>query len=135
MNKLSARIVNIKSSEHISIISLDVSGDIFSAIVLEGTKTSLSYKLQDAVDLLFKETEVGLAKNLTGMISLRNRFKGVIQKMDKGPILTKVTLNYKSSPVESIISTQSAEQMALHENEEVEWLVKSNEVTLMKIPA
>lgn len=135
MNKLAGTIVGIKSSDHMSIIHVDVDGDVFSSIVLEGRKNALNYKPKEKVTLLFKETEVGLAKNLSGMISLRNRFKAVITKIEQGPILAKITLTYKGHSVESIISSQSAMDMKLKEKEEVEWLVKTNEVALMKNPA
>ncbi len=134
MNKLKGKISDVQSSDHISIIQVNVDGDVFSSIVLEGKKSPLSYKPKDNVTLLFKETEVGLAKDLSGMISLRNRFKATIKKIDKGPILAKVTLQYRTHTIESIISAQSATQMKLKEKEEVEWLVKTNEVTLMKNP-
>lgn len=134
MNKLKGKIVDIKSSENISIVHVDVEGDVFSSIILEGKNSPANYKVKDSVTLLFKETEVGLAKNLTGMISLRNRFKAVIKKIDKGPILAKISLNYKNHTIESIVSSQSTVSMQLKEKEEVEWLVKSNEVTLMKNP-
>ena len=135
MNKLKGKIVDIQSSDNLSIIHVDVEGDVFSSIVLEGKKGPTNYEIKDSVTLLFKETEVGLAKDLTGMISLRNRFKANVKKIDKGPILAKITLNYKNQTIESIISAQSANQMKLKDKEEVEWLVKTNEVTLMKNPA
>ena len=135
MNKLIGKIVKIQSSENLSIIHVDVDGDVFSSIVLEGKKGGMNYRVQDSVTLLFKETEVGLAKDLTGMISLRNRFKANIKKIDKGPILAKITLSYKKHIIESIISFQSAIQMKLKDKEEVEWLVKTNEVTWMKNPS
>ena len=135
MNKLKGKIKDIQSSENISIIHVDVDADVFSSIVLEGKKGTANYKIKDHVTLLFKETEVGIAKNLSGMISFRNRFKAVITKIDKGPILAKITLSYKNHTIESIISAQSANQMKLKDKEEVEWLVKTNEVTLMKNPA
>ena len=135
MNKLKGKIVNIQSSDNISIIHVDVDGDILSSIVLEGKNGPTNYTIKDNVTLLFKETEVGLAKDLSGMISLRNRFKATIKKIDKGPILAKITMHYKNHTIESIISAQSASQMKLKNSEEVEWLVKTNEVTLMKNPA
>lgn len=135
MNKLKGQIVGIQSSDHMSIIKVDVDGDVFSSIILEGKKSPSQYKVKDPVTLLFKETEVGLAKNLSGLISLRNRFKGIIKKIERGPILAKVVLNYKHQQIESIISAQSSVEMKLQEKDEVEWLVKTNEVTLMKNPA
>ncbi len=135
MNKLKGNIVDIQSSDNISMIHVDVEGDVLSSIVLEGKQGPSNYRIKDNVTLLFKETEVGLAKDLTGMISLRNRFKAVIRRVNKGPILARVTLDYKGHIIESIISAQSALQMKLKEKDEVEWLVKTNEVTLMKNPA
>lgn len=134
MNKLKGKIIGIESSANISIIRVDVDGDKFSSIVLEGAKGPSNYAVKDPVTILFKETEVGLAKDLTGMISLRNRFRSVITKIDKGPILAKVTMDYKGHVIESVISAQSVIDMKLKTGEEVEWLVKTNEVTLMKNP-
>ena len=134
MNKLKGKIIDIQSSDNISILHVDVAGDVFSAIVLEGNKGPANYKVKDSVTLLFKETEVGIAKDLTGMISLRNRFKSTIQKIDAGPILAKITLNYKNHTIASIISAQSTHQMELKDKDVVEWLVKANEVTVMKNP-
>lgn len=132
MNKLTGKITAIQSSDNISLISIDIGGDTFSSLILEGTKGPANYKTGDTVSVLFKETEVGIAKNLTGMISLRNRFKSSIRKIEKGKILTSILLSYKSYVVGSIISTPSADRLGLKEGDEVEWLVKSNEVTLMK---
>ena len=134
MNRLNGKVIDIQSSENISMVSVDCDKDILSSIVLEGKKSPSNYKVGDKVSLLFKETEVGIAKNLTGMISLRNRFKSTVAKIEKGAILAKITLTYKKSTIESIISTNSANQLKLKEGEEVEWLVKTNEVTLMKNP-
>lgn len=134
MNKLKGKIVDIQSSDNVSIINVDVDGDVMSSFVLEGKKGPSNHKVNDSVTILFKETEVGLAKNLTGMISLRNRFKAVVKKIDKGPVLARITLKYKENTLESIISTRSATQMKLHAGDEVEWLVKTNEMTLMKDP-
>jgi len=132
MNKLEGKIAEVQSSDNISIIKIDVEGDLFSSIILEGERTPLNYKTGDDVSVLFKEAEVGIAKNLTGLISLRNRFKGVIKKVRRAPILAEITLAYRDHEIRSIISTQSADKLALKEGDEVEWLVKSNEVTLMR---
>ena len=134
MNTLLGKIVDIQSSDRISLINVDVEGDIFSSIVLEGKKAPLNYRLKDKVNILFKETEVGIAKDLSGLISLRNRFKAQIKKVELGTILTKLTLSYKARLIESIISTKSAKDMKLKEGDPVEWLVKTNEVSLIPQP-
>lgn len=130
MNTLTGKIFDIQSTEMISLIGIDVEGDIFSSIILEGKQGPMNYKTNDRVNILFKETEVGLAKNLSGQISLRNRFGAKIQKIERGFILSKITLDYKGQWIRSIISTKSADEMRLQENDPIEWLVKSNEISL-----
>ena len=130
MNKLTGKIVLVESSSHMSMVDIDVSGDVFSSIVLE-TPASASYLKQGgSVTLLFKETEVSIAKNLSGQISLRNRFKATIKRIEKSDILTKVVLNYKAQEIISIISTRSSQKLRLADGDGVEWLVKTNEVSL-----
>ena len=132
MNKLTGKIILIQSSPHMSMVDVDVSGDVFSSIVLETPVTAPYLKKGIEVTLLFKETEVSIGKNLSGLISLRNRFKGTIKRLEKSDILTKVFLNYKNKEVISIISSRSAERLTLIVGDEVEWLVKTNEVSLFK---
>lgn len=116
-----------------SLISVDVAGDVFSSIILEGKKGRVIYKKGDDVNIVFKETEVGIAKDLSGQISFRNRFAGRIKKVERGLILTKIVLEYKGQVIESVISSKSADAMKLREQDMVEWLVKTNEVSLMPL--
>lgn len=126
------KIVLVESSPYMSMVDIDVDGDFFSSIVLE-TPSSASYLKQGTVvTLLFKETEVSIGKNLSGLISLRNRFKATIKRIEKSDILTKVFLNYKTREIISIISTRSAQKLGLIDGDDVEWLVKTNEVSLLK---
>lgn len=130
MNKLTGKIILVESSSHMSMVDIDVDGDVFSSIVLE-TPASASYLKQGSnVTLLFKETEVSIGKNLSGLISLRNRFKATVKRIEKSAILTKVFLNYKSKEIISIISSRSSQKLGLIDGDVVEWLVKTNEVSL-----
>ena len=83
MNKLTGKIILVESSQHMSMVDIDVDGDIFSSIVLETASTAPYLTKGTAITLLFKETEVSIAKNLSGLISLRNRFPGSIKRMEK----------------------------------------------------
>jgi len=133
VNKLIGKIVLIESTQHMSMVDIDVQGDVFSSIVLE-TPASASYLKQgNSVQMLFKETEVSIGKNLTGLISLRNRFKGTIRRIERSEILSKIHLNYKSQEIVSIISTRSVQKLGLIDGDEVEWLVKTNEVSLCSL--
>ncbi len=132
MNQLRGNIQGIESTENMSLVDVSVAGDIFCAVLLE-TPAGVPYlKMGEEVTLLFKETEVSLGKNLSGLISLRNRFKSRIKRIEKGKILTKVTLDYRNQEITSIITTRSFQHLGLKEKEDVEWLVKTNEITILK---
>lgn len=130
MNKLNAKIVGIESNAHMSLVDLAVGDDIFSATLLE-TPTQVDYlQLDKKVSVLFKETEVSLAKNLTGLISLRNRLKVKVKAIERGAILSAITLNYQHQELVSVITTRAMDQLALAIGDEIEALIKANEVML-----
>ena len=132
MNRLQGKITAVQSSGHLSLVDMDVDGDSFTSIVVETAETAPYLVPGNAVLILFKETEVSLAKNLSGSISLRNRMHGVIRSIDQGALLSAVTLDFKGKAIVSVITTRSVERLALKPGDEVEGLVKANELTLME---
>ena len=132
MNKLQGKIMNIESSEHISIVDIDVEGDLFSAVIIETPETADYLRIGKEVFMLFKETEVSIGKALSGNLSLRNRLKSNIKTIEKGTVLTKITLDYKGKDIVSIITTRSTNKLDLKIGDEVQGLVKANEVIIMK---
>ena len=130
MNKLTGKIIFIESSPHMSMVDIDVDGDIFSSIVLETPASADYLKKGNSVDLLFKETEVSIGKNLSGLISLRNRFKATVIRIERSEILAKIFLKYKDQEIVSIITSRSVQKLGLIDGDAVEWLVKTNEVSL-----
>ncbi|HCA27327.1 MAG TPA: tobe domain protein [Betaproteobacteria bacterium] len=131
MNRLPGVIAAVETSGHISLVDVDADGGRFTAAAV-GTAENMGY-LQPgkAVTLLFKETEVSLAKQLSGMISLRNRFPSRIKALERGNILSKITLDYHGREIVSVITTRSVQRLELEIGDAVEGLVKANEMTLM----
>jgi molybdopterin-binding protein len=138
MNKLPASIVNIESSGFISLVDLDIispageSGGRFSCVIIETPETAGYLKIGGRVFILFKETEVSIAKNLSGQISLRNRIPVVIKQIHKGAVLTELKLDYQGIEVGSVITTRSANSLELKTGDAVTGLIKANEVSLME---
>ncbi len=128
MNRLRGTIIAVESAGHVRLVDVDVNGTTFSAILLE---TAECLHPGAAVTLAFKETEVSLAKNLSGLISLRNRLPAQVRAVEKGQVLAKVTLDYQGLDVVSIITTRSAERLDLKAGDAVEALVKANEMTIL----
>lgn len=133
MNRLRGRIISIQSNDHVSLVDVDVSGDIFTATLLETPEDAAYLRVGNVVDVLFKETEVSLAKGLTGLISLRNRVNTTVKLVRSGIILSEVVLDYRGRSISSIITTGSIKRLDIKPGDEVEALVKANEVTLMEV--
>jgi molybdopterin-binding protein len=135
MNKLRGRITAIQSNEHMSLVDVDVDGDAFTATLLETPADAPYLQVGNAVEVLFKETEVSLAKGLSGLISLRNRVLTTVTEVRSGVILSEVVLDYRGHSIRSIITSGSIKRLDIKPGDEVEAMVKANEVTLMEIAA
>lgn len=114
-----------------SLVDVAVGDDIFTATLLE-TPVSADYlSVGHNVTLLFKETEVSLAKNLSGLISLRNRIAVTISNIEYGDILSAVGLNYAGQALTSVITTRAVHRLQLAVGDQIEALIKANEIVLM----
>jgi len=131
MNRLPGVLTAIQSAGHVALADVEVSGGIMSALLIEGDAQTVHLKPGARVLVLFQETEVSLAKDLAGLISLRNRLMSRIKQLDKGAVLTRALLDYHGDEIISIITTRSAERLRLAVGDEVEALIKANEVTVM----
>jgi molybdate transport system regulatory protein len=130
MNKLKATILHVDSNSHMSLVDLAIGDDVLSATLLE-TPAQVAYlHVGKQVAVLFKETEVSLAKNLSGLISLRNRLKTKVKQIERGDILSAVTLGYQQHTIVSVITTRGMDRLKLAVGDEVEALIKANEVVL-----
>lgn len=133
MNKLPGIIANIQQSGAILLVDIKVADRLFSALLIESANQPEWVKIGETIDIVFKETEVSLAKNLSGQISLRNRMQCVVLKIDRGELLSRVFLKFQEYTLSSAITTRSVDSLNLNIGDEVEALVKSNEVSLMKM--
>lgn len=128
MNRLRGQISAIESCGQLSLVDVDVAGGTMTAIVVETPQSAFYLKIGGDVWILFKETEVSLAKDLSGHLSLRNRLKCVVRKINKGQLLCEVHLDYKCFSLVSIITRRAVERLALSVGDRVEALIKANEV-------
>ena len=133
MNKLRGRIASIQSNDHVSLVDVEVNDDVFTATLLETPDDAPYLQVGNMVEVLFKETEVSLAKGLSGLISLRNRINTRVSAVHSGVILSEVVLEYGAFSLSSIITTRSIKRLDIKPGDKVEALVKANEVTLVEI--
>ncbi len=131
MNRITGKIVAIESNAYMSLVDVAAENVVFTATLLETPETVEYLKIGNLVTLLFKETEVALAKNLDGLISLRNRFSASVTHIDAGDILSAIALDFSGKKLVSVITTRAVLRLQLAVGDQVEALVKANEIALM----
>jgi molybdate transport system regulatory protein len=133
MNQLKGIISAIQSNGHMSLVDVSIGRDTFTSILLETPESTPYLKIGHAVALLFKATEVSLGKNLSGMLSLRNRIPSTVRSIRRGDILSEVELEYDGQVFYSIVTTRAVDRLELVAGDAVEALVKSNEMSLREL--
>jgi len=130
MNTLTGTITAIQSHDNLSLVKVLSNGASFTSIVLDTPETTDYLSIGNNIQLLFKETEVIIAKNFDIAISVQNRIPCSIQSIITGVILSQVNLSFGETMIRSIITTNAVKQLGLKENDTVLALIKTNEVSL-----
>ncbi len=86
----------------------------------------------DSITVLIKGTDVMLAKSFSGMISARNRVNGIVKRIIRGDVVSKVFVESQEEMLHAIITNTSLEEMDIKEGNEVTAIVKSTELILYK---
>lgn len=131
MNRLPGIISAIDMHGSIALVDVAVGDDRFTATLIGAGEEVGTWTPGTPVVLLFKETEVSLAKNLSGLISMRNRLPCTVTAIERGKLLTRVGLDLNGRRIESIITTRSSHALELAVGDVVEGLVKANEMTVV----
>ncbi len=133
MNRLKGRVTAVESSGELTRADVECGDTTLTAFIMGGVQESRRIEEGSGVWILFKESEVALAKDFSGLISLRNRFEGRIESIERGELLAEVVLRYGNDTIVSIISRRACDAMRLKIGEHVTALVKANEITLMEL--
>lgn len=131
MNKLTGIISQIQQSGSILLVDVDVNGQVFSALLIESALYPHWMQKGKVVELVFKETEVTLAMNRNGLISMRNRMDCEVLEVERGELLSKVSLKFQQYILVSAITTRAVDSLKIKAGDAIEALVKSNEISLM----
>lgn len=127
MNRFSGHITKIETEEQMTLLEVLANGLQFTGVLMETPQKQI-FEIGQGIGVLFNPTELFLARNLTGMISIRNRFTGIITDVQHGKLLTKVTLKSGEASLVSIITRTSAERLNCKIGEQIEALLKTNEL-------
>ena len=131
MNKLKGRIGNIDVSGSLSLVTISIGKSTnIKSIVIETPETAPYLQKGEEVNIVFKETEVILAKGNPGAISLINRIPAEVIDIKPGDILCEVNLITESGPVSAILSRHAMDLLTLKKGDTVTAMVKLNEIMI-----
>ena len=132
MNVLKGNIAEIRVNGELSIIRVDVKGNLLSCIVIDTPETADYLVVGGEVRVIFKETEVIIATGETQGISLRNKFRGKVSRIDSDILLSKLTIGTPVGDITSIITSNAVKELEIKEGTEVTAMIKTNELILSK---
>jgi molybdate transport system regulatory protein len=130
MNKILGTITEITTEGSLSLVKLKAQNSILTSIVIDTQETASYLKTGNEIKILFKETEVILAKEIKGIISLQNKIECIVDSFEKGNLLCKIVLNFGKNKITSVITRTAFDQLDIQENDEITAMIKTNEISL-----
>jgi molybdopterin-binding protein len=130
MSQLVATIKKINSIDNLNIVEFD-----FHGLTLKMMSLDLNADVQvgKKVKLSVKPTNISIAKNLIGEISLSNQIVATIENLENGQLLSSVSLKVHNTLLESIITVDSSKRMNLQIGEVVTILIKASNLSIGEV--
>lgn len=106
-------------------------GDLsFTSIVIETPESAPYLKEGNAIEVMFKETEVSISRPAETRVSLQNKLLCRVLEVRKGKLLATVTLQHPIGIIESVITVRAVDQLDLSPGVDVLAMIKTNEIML-----
>ena len=103
-----------------------------SVVITKASCEDMHLSEGDSITVLIKGTDVMLAKSFSGMISARNKVNGIVKRIIRGDVVSKVFVESQEEMLHAIITNTSLEEMNIKEGNEITAIVKSTELILYK---
>lgn len=131
MNRFEGHIASIEVDGVMSLVTVEVSGNLFLSCILIDTPESAPYLvIGQKVYILFKETEVVIGLEKTSGISLRNKIPAKVSEIKKGTLLSSLALECAAGKMHALISSQAVEELEIKKGTSVMAMIKLNELML-----
>ena len=130
MSKFIATIKEIQTIDNLNIVVFDFCGLTLKMMSLD---LNDDVKIGKKVELSVKPSNISIAKNLIGEISLSNQIVATIQSLENGQLLTSVILKINDTLLESIITVDSSKRMNLQIGEVVTILIKASNLSIGEV--
>jgi molybdopterin-binding protein len=130
MSQIIATIKKIHNIDNLNIVEFDFFGKTLKMMSLDLNK---NVQIGKKVKLAVKPTNISIAKNLFGEISLSNQLVVNIKSIENGQLLSSIILEVNDTIFESIITADSSKRMNLQKNEQVTILIKASDLSILEV--
>ena len=128
MNQLQAIVKGVESSKHLTHLRVVCDDEPLHLLLAE--RCDLSEYLDHPVTLAFKESEVILLKEAAS--STANLFHGTLTRIEKGEILTQVTLETLCQSITALVPTVTFDAMMMEIGDKICWILNPSEISLLR---
>lgn len=105
---------------------MDASGCLLTSVIINDSATDLDVHEGDPVTVLIKNTSVVILKDEATCISGRNKVPVTVKKIEKGAVVSKISLDFSGNELQSIIVNDSVDDLHLTIGERVYALNQGN---------
>ena len=130
MSQFVATIKKINSIDNLNIVEFDFHGLTLKMMSLD---LNADVQVSKKVKLSVKPTNISIAKNLIGEISLSNQIVATIENLENGQLLSSISLKVHNTILESIITVDSSKRMNLQIGEVVTILIKASNLSIGEV--
>ena len=130
MNILNGKITAVEVNGSLSSVAVVVDEILLKSIIIETPDTVSYLKVGHNIKVVFKETEVIIGIGKVSNLSLQNKIPGKVALIEKGTLISKITIETKIGNIVSVISTNAVNNLALKPGQDVTAMIKTNEILL-----
>lgn len=130
MSKLIATIKKINSIDNLNIVEFDF---LENKLKMMSLGLNPNIQIGKKVKLSIKPTNISIAKDFIGEISLSNQLVATIQYIENGELLSSISLKVGDFLLESIITVDSSKRMNLQIDDEVKILIKASNLSIEEV--
>jgi len=127
MNRLTATVKEIVNIDNLHITTCQLGTQSLKMVSLELCKV---LEIDKEVNLSVKSTNISLAKNFRGDISILNQLKAKVTAVDNGQLLSSIQVDVEGFTLESLVTLEASLSMELSVGDEVLVLLKGSEVSV-----
>lgn len=128
MNIFKGTITRMTAHDSFRIVDVAVNGCPVHIVTLELDER---FKRSGRVCLLSKESDIIIAKNRLGPLSIENRYPSTIMALTGGRVFSEVIMESPLGPITALISRHMQDTLRLAVGDRVHACVRANEIAIM----